>query len=88
MSEDIVKQLRDLAPMLTASCAWTVEEQNLPLVAADLIERQQEALRVAREKITDGFINRRVDVDIALFRNGAIVEALAAIDTALKEDGE
>ena len=56
--------------------------------AADLIERQREALRVAREKITAGFMGRQVDADMAMFRNSAIIEALAAIDAVLKEDVE
>lgn len=73
---DIVKRLRVKADIIQPGerVAWGSGSQ-LMREAADLIERQQEALRVAREWIDEASDPIKGDV-------------LAAIDAALKEDGE
>jgi hypothetical protein len=74
---DIVKRLRVKADIIQPGerVAWGSGSQ-LMREAAALIERQREALRVAREALVVGGVSDKF-----------IEEALAAIDAALKETG-
>lgn len=84
MSEDIVKRLRDYLQETTGLITISNADWTTIYSAADLIERQREALREALRALEDA----RTAILHKCSPADDIEIALAAIDAALKEGGE